>query len=287
MGNPKKMLVFERFSFLDGTFVLEVDALVVCMLLLVMAVFGYCIVGMALQRELLLFLDDGYFDNKNVLLLIAHPDDESMFFSPLLCYLSRRDSLCSIKLHLLSLSNGGNSARSQELKNAAMRVFGMKKERIKVINDERRLKDDINTNWNADAIIEYVNEYVEANGIDIVFSFDEHGISQHPNHCSIHRALRQSQSIMDGAEVYSLRTVSICRKYSIYFEALLNLLICAPFNWNLSKSDFVILSAPNKCWNAMSHHKSQFVWFRKAFVALSRYSWINEFDKMNAPKKTK
>ena len=53
-----------------------------------------------------------------------------------------------------------------------------------------------------------------------------------------------------------------------------------PLNWNINKSDIVILSSPNKCVHAMTFHESQFVWYRKLFVIFSRYGWINQFHKI-------
>ena len=274
VSQSKKMSVLQTFSFFNGTLVLEIEYMIVFLLLVVMAVFGWCIVGMALQRELLLFVSEKYFENKNVLLVIAHPDDESMFFSPLLSFLERRHY--SDNTHILSLSNGGNDARSKELKAAGMRVFGIRKKRIQI----KDFKDGMNEDWNTRIILEYIQQYVKENDIEILFTFDGFGVSGHPNHCSIYKALANNLNSLQLTDVYSLRSVSICRKYSMYFKALLCLLICVPFNWNLCKCDFAILSAPNKCWDGMIHHKSQFVWFRKLFVVFSRYSWINEFDQI-------
>ena len=110
-----------------------------------------------ITSELILFQDNKYFENdKNILLIIAHPDDESMFFSPLLSYLSHKQYI--EKTHILSLSNGGNDIRSKELKSAANKVFGVRTKNIKIINDVKHLKDGINLKWDNDIIIKYIND---------------------------------------------------------------------------------------------------------------------------------
>merc|ERR1712129_240631 len=142
--------------------------------------------------------------------------------------------------------------------------------------------DDINTYWNGKSIIKYVDEYVEEKDIQIIFTFDGKGISGHPNHCSIFNALQTHRlQKANQIDIYSLKTVGICRKYCAYLDALWCLLTSLLLNCMHSKSDIVILSAPNKCWDGMCCHQSQFVWYRKLVVVFSRYSWMNEFDKLH------
>ena len=277
-------------GFADTLFV-EMDFVLIAVLFVVIFAFGWCIIGFSLHKELLLYVNDKYFVDKNILLLIAHPDDECMFFSPLLSYLSHSDK--SDTTHILCLSNGGNHIRSKELRCSANTEFAIRNKHISIINDDIYLIDNIQLYWNNDRILKYVNQYIEQHKIDIIFTFDKYGISGHPNHISIYNALQMAinkrqlfgmdhehdnnASIID---VYALKSTFILRKYSGWLEAMLWLIVCVPFNWNINKSDIVILSAPNKCWNGMTHHKSQFIWFRKLFVLFSRYSWINQFHKL-------
>eukprot|EP01084_Bolivina_argentea_P094511 169905_1 len=270
---------------LNASMFLEMDFMLIGLLFFVIFAFGWCIIGFSLLNELSLYITDKYFERKNILLVIAHPDDESMFFSPLLSYLSHKQF--SDKTHILCLSNGGNDKRSKELQSSATKVFGIRKKNITIIDDTLNLKDNIKLYWNNDIIIQYMNEYIEQHNIDIILTFDKYGISGHPNHISIYNALQMAinKRILFGyiernMDIYALKSVSIIRKYCGWIEAMLWLIVFVPLNLNINKSDFVILSAPNKCWDGMTHHVSQFVWFRKLFVVFSRYSWINQFHKI-------
>lgn len=57
----------------------------------------------------------GAFQKRNVLLVVAHPDDESMFFSPTISYITSRGH----NLHILCLSigdaDGKGNIRKEEL----------------------------------------------------------------------------------------------------------------------------------------------------------------------------
>lgn len=258
----------------------------IALLLLIVFVFGWCAIGFSLQEPLLLFMNPKHLEDKNILLLIAHPDDESMFFSPLLTYSSTRQWHMSDRTHILSLSNGGGHHRSQELRSAATNVFSIRKTQIEVINDETCLKDGITLDWESDAIMDYVTQYVVDHSIDIIFTFDGYGISGHPNHCSIYNALQMAINSGTGLnqhlEVYALKSTNVIRKYSGWLEPMIWMIALLPLHWNIGKSDIVLLSAPLKCWEGMTYHASQFVWYRKLFVMFSRYSWINEFQKVTA-----
>ena len=68
-----------------------------------------------------------------VLLVIAHPDDEAMFFTPTI--LALRDS---VNIHVMSLSNGDYAGlgwvRASELVESC-RLLGIPKERVSVVDD--------------------------------------------------------------------------------------------------------------------------------------------------------
>lgn len=66
--------------------------------------------------------------NKNLLLVTAHPDDESMFFSPFLISLKERDDII---VHVLCLSrcNETSNVREEELKKACP-LLGIPEERV-------------------------------------------------------------------------------------------------------------------------------------------------------------
>merc|ERR1712087_123373 len=125
--------------------------------------------------------------------------------------------------------------------------------------------------------------------VDVIFTFDVRGVSGHPNHCSLHDALQlainQNLDAFSSVDIFALRSANIVRKYSGWLEPLIWMIALVPLEWNVGGSSIVVLSTPMKCWEGMTHHKSQFVWFRKLFVLFSRYAWVNEFDRMR-PQET-
>lgn len=122
--------------------------------------------------------------SKHILLVIAHPDDEVMFFSPLLNIAAQKSS----KVSILCISNGnyeglGETRAKELIKSAAM--HGIKYEDVHIINIPE-LQDGMHTNWPVDIVADIVVQ--TSRSIDpspsILITFDEHGASYHPNHIS-------------------------------------------------------------------------------------------------------
>lgn len=198
----------------------------------------------------------------NYLLVIAHPDDECLFFSPILL------SLQSNK-YLLCLSNGNNH-RSDELRRSCIQL-GIKD--YKIIDDQINLKDNQSVLWSSDAILGHVERSIYEWNISTIISFDSYGISGHKNHSSIYYALL-NLSQKNRIHFLSLQSISICRKYLTVIE-----LIRAYFNKETTiKKTFILpikhTLTPHK---AMFEHSSQLVWFRYLYLLFSRYIWINDF----------
>ena len=190
------------------------------------------------------------------LLLIAHPDDECMFFTPTLSYIT----------HVYCLSNGNNDGfglvREKE--------FQMSCKTINAIGEIGTLKDG--EQWNSNQILELVDIYVKSNNISNIYTFDNYGVSGHHNHISIYSALKSGKR-----KFYSLQSVSIFRKYIGFFDIFPTLLFRALFVTN----NTLYLSNPMQAvtgYYSMLQHKSQLVWFRYLYLIFSRFMWINEFE---------
>ena len=86
--------------------------------------------------------------NKRIILLIAHPDGEAMFFSPTLLALTQ-PSLGN-HLKILCLSNGDadglGHTRANELISSALTLGVRKREDVFVMNDAR-FQDGMETHW--------------------------------------------------------------------------------------------------------------------------------------------
>lgn len=141
--------------------------------------------------------------------------------------------------------------------------------------------------------------------IDVLITFDRHGISSHPNHIALyHGATLFLQRIMKGhsghacpVSLYTLPTVNIARKYSFIVDVIPTLLtgIYASIFGTLSGSSkgnspsmaggrindrVVFVSDVFRYWKAreamVQGHKSQMVWFRWGWIGLGRYMVVND-----------
>lgn len=129
--------------------------------------------------------------------------------------------------------------------------------------------------------------------IDILVTFDSHGVSSHPNHISLYLGARSFIQALTTTEsewpspvdLYTLTTVGVVRKYSAFMDFIPTLL-----SWvGVKKQDeerpeglvfmnqLVGRGAYGAAWSAMTQaHRSQMVWFRYGWITLSRYMVIND-----------
>jgi N-acetylglucosaminylphosphatidylinositol deacetylase len=198
--------------------------------------------------------------NGNYLLVIAHPDDECLFFSPILLSLHSNT-------YVLCLSNGNNH-RSDELRRSCEQL---RIKEYRIIDDRVHLKDDQRVSWSSEAILGHVKQAIRQWNISTIISFDQYGVSGHQNHSSIYYALL---NLPQTGQIHflSLQSIPIYRKYLTLFE-----LISKPNNLKrfvLPSKDFF---TPHR---AMFEHRSQLVWFRYLYLLFSRYIWINDFKQI-------
>lgn len=134
---------------------------------------------------------------KRALLVVAHPDDECMFFAPTIRCLRQQ----GYTLSLVCLSNGNSAGlghvRVEELKRScqilgihsvhALEYLNAICSSLKIISE---FKDGMKKEWDEDKIRIVFRKY--SNGMDAIYTFDRYGVSGHPNHCAISRALEYS-----------------------------------------------------------------------------------------------
>lgn len=126
-------------------------------------------------------------------------------------------------------------------------------------------KDGMNELWEENEIRKLVKKHSQ--GINLIYTFDNYGVSGHPNHCAISRALRSFP------QVRQLKSFNIFLKYSGPIGALiLSLYYGESFHISVSE-------AIGSGRAAMYQHRSQMVWFRHLFVIFSIYMYINIYKK--------
>lgn len=142
--------------------------------------------------------------------------------------------------------------------------------------------------------------------IDVILTFDEQGVSNHPNHRSLYhgavtflKALMKSKSGYScPVTLYTLTSTNILRKYSGILDSFLTMVIGAISNLSdsfegkkgASKNDncashLLYVSSFNEWAQARTAmtdgHKSQMLWFRWGWITIGRYMFVNDLKKEN------
>ncbi|KAI8103215.1 hypothetical protein M9435_004557 [Picochlorum sp. BPE23] len=148
-----------------------------------------------------------------VLLVIAHPDDECMFFCPSLSRLQKRGG----EVHVLCLSSGDCHGLGQRRKcelYMSCSVLGIPRRRVQIIEDDG-LRDGMGNVWEQERVKQYVVQCMRDIRPDIVLSFDKYGVSGHLNHsgtaAGVLLAFRTCCQLKDlqGMSLYILKSSNI------------------------------------------------------------------------------
>ncbi|CAM0144980.1 unnamed protein product [Urochloa decumbens] len=215
--------------------------------------------------------------SRNVLLVIAHPDDESMFFAPTILFLKSKGH----NIHVLCMSQGNADGlgitRKEELY-LACDTLKIPCEQVKVL-DHPKLQDGFHEKWDHGLLAELTMEHVQLWAINMIVTFDSYGVSGHPNHQDVHHGICKflHANGQGNIEAWELASLNILRKYSGPVDIWLSLLISSS-----SKQPIYTLvnSSPSRSYEAMAAHRSQWVWFRRLFVMFSSYTYINMLQKV-------
>mmetsp|Transcript_9095 Transcript_9095/g.17117 ORF Transcript_9095/g.17117 Transcript_9095/m.17117 type:complete len:282 (-) Transcript_9095:154-999(-) len=159
-------------------------------------------------------------DNKRFLLVTAHPDDECLFFLPVLTKLRH----LGYTVFLLCLStgnaNGLGKKRISELKECA-NVLDIPSSNI-FVKDDPNLQDGFNNSWPIELVKRHVDECSKKNQINNIITFDHFGVSGHPNHIAVYRGVRAFLNDRPhNMQGFSLKSENIFRKYLGLFDFLL------------------------------------------------------------------
>ena len=208
-----------------------------------------------------------------VLIIIAHPDDEIMFLSPTL----KKLSSLKIKVKILCLSNG-NYDGIGHIRTEEFLAVGreLKLEDNEILHDPD-LQDNIKKFWDEKIVAKKIEDFLNKNqDIETIITFDERGVTKHPNHISCY----------NGLEYYlkTHREEVKAKKTSIYlfdsFSPLTQYTFLVPALFFFRKENG--FATWNCCFSYkfMSIYKSQFNIMRRLHVILSGYSYFNSFTKV-------
>ncbi|KAL6802659.1 LmbE-like protein [Trichoderma sp. SZMC 28013] len=247
---------------------------------------------------------------KRVCLLIAHPDDEAMFFAPTVLALARPETGNHVKILCLSAGNaeGLGDTRKKELVKSGL-ALGLRDESdVFVVDNPKDFPDSMTTHWDETKIANLLtkafapqlahqraeNVSQPTANIDALITFDGHGVSSHPNHISLYHGARGfAKALTEGkpewtspVDVYTLNTVNLLRKYSGGLD-LFTTIASSLFTRDKDPEHPETLIYTNNivgpepklgtAWSAMTTaHKSQMVWFRYLWLGFSRYMLVND-----------
>ena len=155
----------------------------------------------------------------SVLLIIAHPDDEIMFYTPTIKTLLS----FNIQIKILCLSNGNfyglGELREKEFDNLS-RHLNLPYNQIINIPE---LQDNINKKWDSAVVSQQIEEYLKENeDVKTILTFDEKGITKHPNHISCFNGLQyylnknSDECKRKGINVYTLDSFNFFFQYTIF-----------------------------------------------------------------------
>lgn len=235
-------------------------------------------------------------------LVIAHPDDESMFFVPTLRSLKARGETFWILCLTTGDYDGLGAIRSKEMHQAGV-LLGAEKT---IVCDT--LKDHPTQRWNIEQVQHQIQEALRTSLEDqnswsrlILMTFDDHGVSGHVNHIDTYHGVC---ALLNGGkelavpskhstipiEAWTLRSEkNLVSKYiPLVSWVLLFLSLLVPISTAEvdANSRTYRLFEPYWNWKAMTTHQSQFVWYRRLFVVFSCYTYVNILTRVE-PKITK
>ncbi|KAF2790001.1 phosphatidylinositol glycan class L [Melanomma pulvis-pyrius CBS 109.77] len=243
---------------------------------------------------------------KRIVLLIAHPDDEAMFFAPTLLALTRPGLGNHVKILCLSSGNadGLGPIRKKELVKSGLQL-GVRSEDDILIVEDSNFPDSMTVTWHPRLISNLLTsafapkmgtvspkEAPQAT-VDAIITFDANGVSAHPNHISLyagaHAFLKALMHRHSGWEcpikLYTLTTTSVLRKYISLLDAPATLLGVVAKRKELGSypTPLMFVSSPagyRTAQKAMTTaHESQMRWFRWGWITFSRYMILNDLRK--------
>ncbi|KAH0487004.1 MAG: hypothetical protein KVP17_003358 [Porospora cf. gigantea B] len=213
--------------------------------------------------------------------VISHPDDEAMFFLPLIRALTARGK----RVFVLCMTCGDNAVRKGEL-SAAKSELGIDDLQM-VAHPSMR---DAWRTWNVSEGRAIVADWLKSNNIQSVATFDFRGISSHPNHVSTHftvkSAVIHANNLNPNKQIafYANLTINRLMKYLgillLPVVLLLYYALAIRMPRLLCSENYVVAFNPRPLDSrrVMSHHQSQFQcfrhWYRHVYVLFSVYVYL-------------
>ncbi|KAI9465661.1 LmbE-like protein [Lactarius psammicola] len=271
--------------------------------------------------EIFLFgpANDGF--SPRILLLTAHPDDETFFFGPTLTSLIPSSGVSlspnpESPIHPNSVpfthpqvyslcfsvgnADGLGYIRRRELRDS-LDVIGVAEDKRWVL-DKNEFQDNITARWNASLIAATVYDFISDHDISIILTFDSYGVSGHPNHCSLYHGVSELLAMSPASFKYPLAAYSLASKSVVtkYIGILAPILVKPKMTFfrvlestvrdtedgspDLPVRPIFVagIGGYYRAVLATLQHRSQRTWFRWLYMVFSQYLWVNEWERIHA-----
>ena len=242
-------------------------------------------------------------------LVIAHPDDEVMFFSPIISQLNSYFPR-TVPFNIICLSKGNaeglGETRVRELnESAALLLHNERAVSVQVMD----FQDGMDEIWDIDSITSSLSQKIDIknhNLNQIIVTFDSYGVSNHINHKSCYAAVKKL--VDDYAQPKTKRNEQPPHVTALYLRSYKNNIVLKynSFIWEILKILYDLISPFRRIIQALppntaaekdklslmnthaqyvlafaamlNAHESQVVWFRYGWWIFSRFVFVNEFD---------
>ncbi|EZG43112.1 N-acetylglucosaminyl-phosphatidylinositol de-N-acetylase [Gregarina niphandrodes] len=209
-----------------------------------------------------------------ICLVMAHPDDETMFFTPTL--LTLRELLVDFEkqVHIVCFTNGNNQGlgklREEELNKCLSTLYGISGNTQVVIYDRPEFRDGTKYMWDVSLMTKLLTDYCRERKIDWLFTFDRDGVSHHSNHKACWRTcadVLDRGGLVKIKGAFQLTSLPLIVKYTGIVGTVLWIL-CRQL---LGTREHIFLVRPCylQMFKGMHCHKSQLTWYRVLFVLFS------------------
>lgn len=228
------------------------------------------------------------------ILVIAHPDDESMFFIPTIQALKHSGET----LWLLCLTTGDydglGKQREKEMYQAS-KLLGFEK---CIVQNNASIQDHPTQRWKISNVVQAIQEALAQEDQAIakyqsltLLTFDQMGVSGHVNHIDTYLGVQQfisspPSNLQIPIEAWQLEseTNPIVKYIPVlsWIYLLLSLIFsqCHIMAKESGKDCLYRCNEPGLNWKAMATHNSQFVWYRRLFVVFSCYTYVNTLKRI-------
>lgn len=254
----------------------------------------------------------GRFRVNVVNLLIAHPDDEVMFFAPTL---SQLQSIDNLQFNIVCFSNGNadglGNIRAKELNDSISLLLKDQKFDIHLFDHI----DGMKQKWGQDLMLNQLDSIIDTKNSSInnfILTFDDFGVSDHINHKACSSLAHNFKSLHNNITLLLLNSYgkNIFKKYSAFYIELTKLIfnslkdlleVSSNIKLYLPKSISEYLIRGNSTTpdlvthktltffspfpkyiftfaTMLNAHQSQMAWFRYGWWSFSRFVFINDLE---------